>query len=53
MRNCSTKVWQMEGIVVDRQAGVAPLLRLLSTNIASTNVPRANIITAFARIVKD
>ena len=53
MRNCATQVGQMERIVLNRQAGIASLLGLMSANIASDDVSRAHIIAAFARIGKD
>ena len=53
MRNCATKVGQMERRILDWEAGVAPLLRLMSAHIASNDVPRTHIIAAFARVGKD
>ena len=42
----------MEGIVLDRQAGIAPLLWLISTNITTSDVPRTHIITLLSRILE-
>ena len=52
MRNCLSKVGQMEGIVLDRQARIAPLLWLMSINIATSDVSRTHIITLLPRILK-